>query len=134
MVLALGSSRLELGQHDGHVAVHQLVQDRLFLAEGHHRHAFHLALQHAADAGGQNRGVAVRGTDQNLVSVGHRDLFKALDQLREEGVGDVFNNDAENAAAARDQGARMGVGKVIQLLDGLPDALGQPVADQPENR
>jgi hypothetical protein len=44
--------------------------------------------------------VAVGGADQNLVAVGHGDLFKALDQLREEGVGDVFDDDAENAAAA----------------------------------
>jgi len=49
-------------------------------------HTLHLALQHAADAVGQNGWVAIRGTDQDLVSVGDRDLFKTLDQFREEGL------------------------------------------------
>ena len=57
-------------------------------------------------------------------------LFKALNQLREKGVGNVFHNDAQNAAAAGDQAARMGIGKVVQLADGAPDALGQAVADR----
>ena len=95
-----------------------------------HGHALDLALQHAADAGGEHGGIAVGGTDQDLVAVGDGDLFKALDQLREEGVGDVFNDDAEEAAAAGDQGARVGVGEVVELLDGLPNALGEPFADQ----
>ncbi len=68
------------------------------------------------------------GTDQDLVAVRDGNLFKALDQLREKGVGDVFDDDAEDAAAARNQAARMGVGEVIELLDGLPDPLGQPLA------
>jgi hypothetical protein len=59
--------------------------------------------------------------------VGHGDLFKVLDQFREEWIGDVFDNDAENAAAAGDQAACMGVGEVVELLDGLPDALGEPL-------
>ena len=74
-------------------------------------------------------GVAVRGTDQNLVAVGNRDLLEALDQLREEGVGNVLDDDAEQAAAAGDQGARVGIGEVVQLPDGLPNALGKPFAD-----
>ena len=56
-------------------------------------------------------------------------LFKALDQFREEGIGDVLNNDAEETAVPGNQSARMGVGKVIQMLNGLPDAFRQPVAD-----
>ena len=95
-----------------------------------HGHAFDFALEHAADAGGQDGGIAVGGTDEDFVSVGDGDLFEALDQLGKEGVGDVFNDDAEEAAAAGNQGARMGVGEVIQLLDGLPDALGEAFADE----
>jgi hypothetical protein len=52
----LGIVEAKLGQHHGNVAMHQLVEHRLFRAEAQHRHALHLALQHAADAGGQNRG------------------------------------------------------------------------------
>ena len=125
----LVSIEMKFSQNHGNVVVHQLVQDRLLLAEGEYGYPLHFALQHAADTVGQNDGVAIRGADQNLVPVGDRDLLKALDQLWEKGVGNVFNNDPEKTAAARDQGARVGVGKVIQLLDRLPDPLGQPVAD-----
>jgi hypothetical protein len=107
--------------------MHQLVQHRLFLAEGEHGHAVHLALQHAAHATGQHDRVAVRAADQNFISVGDRDLFKALDQLGEEGVGNVFNDDAQQAAVAGNKGARMGIGKIIQLVNRLPNALLQPV-------
>ena len=126
----LGVVEVELGQDDGHVAVHELIEHRLFFAEGHDGDAFDLALQHAADAGGEHGRVAVGGADQNLVAVGDGDLFEALDELREEGVGDVFNDDAEEAAAAGDEGARVGVGEVVELLDGLPDALAEAFADQ----
>ena len=95
-----------------------------------HGDALDLALEHAADAGGEDGGIAVGGADEDLVAVGDGDLFKALDELGEEGVGDVFNDDAEEAAAAGDEGARVGVGEVIELLDGLPDALGEAFADQ----
>ena len=55
-------------------------------------------------------------------------LFEALDEFGEEWVGDVFNDDAEEAAAAGDKGARVGVGEVVELLDRLPDALGELLA------
>ena len=126
----LGIVQFELGQHDGDAAVHELVEHGFLFAEGHHGDAVDLALQHAADASGQHRRVAVGGADQNLVAVSDGDLFKALDQLGEKRIGDVLDDDPEQAAAAGDQGARVGVGKVIELLDGLPDALGETFADQ----
>ena len=46
----LGVVELELGKHDGHAAMHELVEHRFFFAEGHHGHALDLALQHAAHA------------------------------------------------------------------------------------
>ena len=111
------------------VAIDQLIEHRLLRAETQYGHALHLALQHASDAGGENSRVSIGGTDQDLVAVSHCDLFKALDQLGEEWVGNVFDNDAENAAAAGDQAACMSIGKVVQLLNSLPDALGKAVAD-----
>ena len=57
--------------------------------------------------------------------MGHGHLFKALHQIGEEGVGNVFNDDAEKTAAAGNQGTRVGIWKVIQLLDCLPDTLGE---------
>ena len=129
MVLALGSSSLNSARTIGHVVERELIEHGLFFAEGEHRDAFHFALEHAAHAGGEHGGIAVGRADQNLVAVGDGDLFEALDQFREERIGDVFNDDAEKAAAAGDQGARVGVGKVVQLLDRLPNALGELFAD-----
>ena len=62
--------------------------------------------------------------------MGDGDLFEALNEFGKEGVGDVFNDDAEEAAAAGDERAGMGVWEVVQLLDGLPDALGEAFADE----
>jgi len=107
----------------------ELVEYRLFFTEGEDSDSVNFALQHAAYAVGQDGGIAVGGTDQNFVAVGYGDFFEALDQLREEGVCDVFNDDAKKAAAAGDQGASVRVGEVVELLDGLPDALGQFLAD-----
>jgi len=53
-------------------------------------------------------GLLLEEADQNLVAVGHGHFLEALDQLREEGIGNVFNNDAEKAAAARNQGCARG--------------------------
>ena len=86
---------MELGKHHGDIVMRQLVQDRFFLAEGHHGHALHLALQHAPDTTGQKVGIAVRGADQNFVAVGDGDLLKTLNQLREEGVCNIFNDDSQ---------------------------------------
>ena len=97
----LGIVELELGEHDGHAAVHELVEHGLFFAEGHHGNAIDLALQHAARACGQHSGVAVGGADENLIAVSHGNLFEALDQLGKEGIGDVFNDDAEEGGCGR---------------------------------
>ncbi len=78
----------------------ELVEDGFLFAEGEHGHAFDFALQHAAHAGGEDCGVAVRGADKNFIAMRDGDLFKALDELGEERIGDVFNDDAEQAAAA----------------------------------
>ena len=40
----LGIVELELGKHDGHVAVRELIENRFFFAEGHDGHALDLAL------------------------------------------------------------------------------------------
>ena len=95
-----------------------------------HGDAVNLALQHAADTAAEHDRVAVGGADENLISVGDGDLFEALDQLGEEGIGDVLNDDAENAAAPGDERAGMGVGKIVELLDCLPDAFAEALADQ----
>ena len=54
---------MELAEHDGHVVNLELVEHRLFTAESQDRDAFHLALEHSADAVGELLGIAVRGTN-----------------------------------------------------------------------
>src|ERR1700761_90825 len=125
-----GVFEAELSQYERDLMKSELIKHRFLFAEGQHGDAFDLALDHAPHAGGENGWIAVRRADENLIAVGNGDLFEVLDQFGKEWVGDVLDDDSENAAAARDQAARMTVGEVVQLLDGLPDTLGKPLAHQ----
>ncbi len=42
-------------------------------------------------------------------------LFKVLNEFGEEWIGDVFDDDAENAAAAGDERAGMGIREIAEL-------------------
>src|ERR1700722_6454477 len=125
-----GIVELEFSQDDGHAAVRELIEDRLFFSEGHNGYAVNLTLQHAARACCQHSGVAVCGTDENLVSASNGDFFEALDQLRKEGIGNVLDDDAQKAAASGDKGARVRVGQIVELLDRLPDTFAETFAYQ----
>jgi len=114
-------SHIDKGQRD--IAVGQLLQQRLLNAEGHHGHALGLALHHAADAALHALGVVVGGADQDLIALLDGHVLKALNQLREEGVGDLRDDQPQKAAAPADQGAGLCVRQVVERLDGLPDAL-----------
>jgi len=126
----VGVVEFELGQNNGNPAVYELVERRFFFSEGHHGDAIDFALKHAARTSGEHLRTVVRGADENLVAAGDGDLFEALDQIGEEGIGDVLNDDAEEATAAGNQRSSVGIGKVIQLLDCAPDALAEAFANQ----
>ena len=111
-------------EDQGNFAFGELIEQGLFDAEGHDGYAFDLALQHAANAVGHAFGIVVGGADEDLVAVFDGDIFKSLDQLGEERIGDFGDDKAEELAAARDQGAGLGVGEVVEFVDHLPDALG----------
>ena len=115
-----GVGQLELRQDDGDITIHQLVKDALFFAESHDGDAVDFALDHATHATGKNSGIAVGRADQDLVAVSDGDLLEALDEFWKEWIGNVFDDDPEQAAAARDQGAGVGIGKIIELFNGLP--------------
>jgi len=100
----------------------KLVEHWLLTAESQDSDAFHLALEHPADAVGELLSIAVGGADQDFVAIGDSDLFEAGDEFGKEGIGDVFNDDAKDAATSRNQAAGMGIRKVVELLDRLPDA------------
>jgi hypothetical protein len=122
----LGVSELELCQHNGNIVKRQLIQYRFFLAERENRYALYLALKHASHTCGQDRRIAVRGTDQDLVAMRHCNLFETLDQFRKEWICNVLDNDSQKAAAARNQRARVSVRKIIQMFNCLPHAFRQP--------
>jgi hypothetical protein len=102
----------------------ELIEQRLFDAEGHDGNTFDFALEHAANAVGHALGVVVGGADEDLVAVLDGDIFKALDEFGEEGVGDLGDDETEEAAAAGDEGAGLSVGEVVELVDDLPYAFG----------
>ena len=106
------------------VALGELVEQGFFDAEGHDGDAIHLALEHTTDAVRHAFGVVVGGTDQDLVAMFNGDIFKALDELGEEGIGDLGDDEAEDPATSGDEGAGLSVGEVVELVDDVPDSLG----------
>ena len=81
-----GAFGRDVDKHHWHVAFGELVEQRLFDAEGHHRDALDLALEHAADAVRHAFGIVVGRTDEDLVAVLDGDIFEALDQLGKNGL------------------------------------------------
>ena len=71
-------------KHQRELALDELLNQFFLDAEGHHRHAVHIALQHAADQRlGPGRFV-VGGADQHFISLRHGQVLKLLHKLGEE--------------------------------------------------
>ena len=92
--------RANIDEHERHLALGELIEQGFFEAEGHDGNAFDLALQHAPDAVRHPLGVVVGGADENFVAVLDGDVFKALNELGKEGVGDFGNQQTKELAAA----------------------------------
>ena len=92
--------RPNVDEDEGHIAFGELIEQRLFDAEGHDGYAFDFALEHAADAMRHSPGIVVGGADEDFVAVFDGDIFESLDQLGEEWVGDFRDDEAEDLAAA----------------------------------
>jgi hypothetical protein len=122
---AAGLIGVDVNEHDGDLVGDEAIENELLDAEGHNGDAIYLALQHAAGAELHCFGLIVGGADEDLVSARDGDLLELLDQFGEEGIGDFGDDEAEQTALAGDEGAGLGVGEVIELGDGLPDASGQ---------
>jgi len=67
-------------------------------------------------------GVVVRVGEQHRVPAGARLLFDVLREFREEGIGEVGDDQAEREAASRSQGLRGVRGPVPERLHGRLDA------------
>src|SRR5260370_32120885 len=94
------SIRTYVDEDQRYFAFGELVEQRLLDPEGHHGYAIDSALEHAANAVRHALGFVVGGADEDLVAIGDGNIFKALDQLGEEGVGDFGDDEAEELAAA----------------------------------
>ena len=118
----------DVDEDHGDVAAGELFEDGIFDAEGHDGDAIDVALDHAAQAV-LELGVVVGGTNEELVAVADGGGLEALDEFGEEGVGDVRDEEAEEARAAGDEGAGLGVGVVVEIAYGLADAGGHGGVD-----
>ena len=107
----------------------EAVEEEVFDAEGHDSHAVYFSFEHAAGTEFHRLGFVVCGTDEDLVSVGDGDLFELLDEFGEERVGNFRDDEAEQFAFAGDEGSGLGVGEIVELGDGLPDAGGEDGID-----
>src|SRR5271170_938056 len=114
------AQRPHIDKHQGYLTLGQLIEQRLFDAEGHNRDTLNLALQHAADAMRHPLGIIVCGTDQDLVAIFHRDVFKALNQLREEGIRNLGDDETEQSTSTRHQRSSLSIWKIIEFVDHLP--------------
>src|SRR5215469_7380081 len=65
------------------------------------------------------------GCQQDLVIVFDGEIFKGLNDLGEEGVGDFRNDQSEDAAAAEDEGASLGVRVVAEFIDNSPNSFSE---------
>lgn len=114
----------DVNEDHGDVAMQKLVEDGVFNAKGHHGDAVDVALNHAAEAV-LEFGVVVGGADKKLIAAIDGGSLEALDELGEEGIGDVGDKESEEAAFAGDERAGLGVRKVVEVADGLMDAGGE---------
>ncbi len=116
--------RSQIDEHQGDVAFRELFQQWLFNAEGHYRDTLDFALQHAANAKRHAFGIIVGRAHQDFVTVSNGNILESLDQLGEEWIGNFRNDEAKEPASARDQGARLGIRKIVKFADGIPYPLG----------
>lgn len=128
--------RSHIHKDERYFAEAQMFQQRFFHSEGQNRHSVHPALNHAPHRRLHSLGVVHGGREQDFVVILDRKIFEGLNDFREKRIGDLGNNQAENAAPSRNQGAGLSIWIIAQLIHHLPDTLdklrvdgGNPVHD-----
>ncbi len=114
-----------IDKHQRKRTLDELLDQFLFDAEGHDGDAVDTALQHAADERLGAGGFVVCGADEDLVALLDGEILELLHQFGEKWIGDLRDHEAEDAAAAGDERAGLGIGHVAHFLDGAPHALRQ---------
>ena len=120
--VAEGTCGRGIDEDDGDVVDGKAIEEEIFDAKGHDGDAVDFAFEHAAGAEFHGLGFVVGGADEDFVAVGYGDLLELLDEFGEEGVCNFGDDEAEEFAFAGDEGAGLGVGEVVEVGDGLPDA------------
>src|SRR5450756_899397 len=98
--VAAFTSWAEINKDGWDISSYEAIEQQLLDAKGHDSDAVYFALQHAPDAGLGFFRVVVRRADQDLITTFHCEIFKFLDQFREKGVGDLGDDQSEQAASA----------------------------------
>jgi len=96
---------------------------------GHDGGTVDFAFEHPANALGHALRLVVSVGDDDFEAFLHGLIFKVFHQLWKKWIGDIRNDEAEHAAAARDQSAGVSVGIKIKFLDGFLHASSGTCAD-----
>src|ERR1700751_5790496 len=103
------------GVHEdrGNVAAREIGDHGWISFGGHDGGAVHFALDHAANAFDHALGLVVGVGDDDFETFLYGLVFKIFDEFREEGIGDVGDDEAEDAGASGDESAGVSVGVKI---------------------
>src|SRR6266702_1654918 len=121
----LSDRRTNVYKYQWHFAETQVLQQRIFHAEGENSDALHPALDHAPDGTLHALRIVHGLGEQDLVVVLHRDVFEGLHNLREKRIGDFGDDQSKDASFAGDQAAGLSVRVVAEFLHNLPNPLGK---------
>ena len=120
--------------HDGHAHVQGPADGRLVLVRGGDDEPGGPLGRHDPQAGGLPLGALVRVGQDEGVAVPARHVLGTAGDGREERVADVADDEAQDAGAPRAHVAGQVVGRVVELLGGLDDALQHGRADEARDR
>src|SRR5258708_11714478 len=116
-------------EDQGYLSQLQVFQKTLFHAERHDGDALNATLDHPPHCVLHAFRVVSGGGQKDFVMILYRNALKDLNDFRKKWIRDFRNNEAEDAALSRYQSARLGVRKVAEFFDDLPDSLGQERVD-----
>jgi len=124
-----GSGGSGVDEDEGDIVGGEAVEEKVLDAEGHDGDTVDLALEHAPRAEFHGLALVVGRADEDFVTARDGDVFEFLDEFWEEGVSDFRDDETEQAAFAGDEGAGLGVGKVVEIGNSFPDAGGKDGVD-----
>src|ERR1700721_1220395 len=125
-VRAMGARLTGIHEHSRNVPSRQFCHQARIGLGGHDGDSVYFAFHHAPYTSRHALRVVICVSNDDFLAAPQRRVLKALYQFREKGVCNIRNDQAHHAAPARYQGASMGIGIKIELLDGLLHSGGCP--------